>query len=59
MSTYRIEAGTLTAFYEAETESAAILAYVQDAGYSSVKEAAEVCGQTEQQFVGDLAITKS
>jgi hypothetical protein len=46
--------GTEMGIYEGGDANTAILAYVKDAGYETVKEAAEVCGQTEDAFCGDI-----
>lgn len=52
MNTYKIIAnGTDMGNYEAENEGAAIEAAVNDAGYGTIEEAAEVCGQTEEEFL--------
>ena len=56
--TFKIEVGAIEAIYEGETEDAAILAYVHDAGYETVAKAAEVCGQTEDQFLADITISE-
>jgi hypothetical protein len=56
MNCWKIEANGLMTITQGETETDAILAYVQDAGYCSVADAAGVCGQTEAQFIADLHI---
>ena len=40
--------------YEAETKEAAILAYVKDAGYKTLADAADACNQTEDDFLDDI-----
>lgn len=57
MTTYTISTEAFDSSYDAATEGAAILAYVRDAGYETVAEAAEVLGQTEDEFVAGLTIT--
>lgn len=51
--------GTLIGGFEADTSEDAILAYVRDAGYRDVAHAAEVLGQTEDEFIGDLDIEEA
>ncbi len=59
MGTFEITAnGMQPSRYEATDEEAAILLYVQDAGYSTIEQAAEVCGQTVEAFIGDISVTK-
>ncbi len=48
--------GTEMGTYEAADRNAAVLAYVQDAGYDSVAAAAEVLGKTEEEFVAELHV---
>lgn len=57
MATFTITAnGIEMGTYEAADEQAAILAYVQDAGYSSVADAADVLCQTEDEFLADITV---
>lgn len=57
MAKFQITAnGTDMGQYEANSEAEAILAYVRDAGYETVEAAAEVCGQTAEQFLADIDI---
>ena len=57
MNKYQIAAnGTDMGDYEANSENDAILKYVNDAGYSTIEEAAEACGQTVEEFLADIAI---
>ena len=59
MSTFEISVNDMRpSRYEAADADAAILLYVQDAGYATVKQAAEVCGQTVEAFIGDISVTK-
>ena len=58
MNTYKIIAGNTESVYSAETEAAAVAAYILDAGYSSIAEAADACGQTVDEFVADLTVRK-
>lgn len=48
--------GTEMGTYEAADRNAAILAYVHDAGYDSVADAAEAIGKTEAEFVAELHV---
>ncbi len=57
MTTYTITAGVFEDTYEAADEAAAILAYVTDAGYASVEDAAAACGQTRGEFLDDIFVT--
>lgn len=57
MAKYTISTEAYDASYDAETEAEAILAYVRDAGYETVAEAAEVLGKSEADFVDGLIIT--
>ena len=42
--------------YEGATRDEAILAYVRDAGYASVEDAAEALGQTREAFLADIDV---
>lgn len=56
---YQITAnGADMGVFEGTSEDEAIAAYVSDAGYSDVAIAAEVCGQTVDDFLGDISVTK-
>jgi len=57
MTTYTITANAITSTYNAETEAAAVQAFIEDAGYASVEAAADVCGQTVEQFLADMTVT--
>lgn len=59
MIRYTVAANSLVNEVEAPNPEAAILAHVRDAGYSSVKEAAEVCGQTEDEFLADITVLEA
>lgn len=57
MTKFQISAGAMEpTTYEAGTEDAAIVLYVQDAGYVDVAAAADACNQTVEQFLADLRI---
>jgi len=59
MSIYTISVnGISMGPYEAETAAAAVLAYVRDAGYASVAEAAGILGQSEEVFLADLSVVE-
>ena len=55
--TFKIAAGAIESEYEAANEQAAILAYVNDAGYSSVEDAADACSQSVDEFLADITVT--
>jgi hypothetical protein len=58
MTKYQIYAGAMEpSTYEADTEEAAIVLFVQDAGYTDIAAAADVCSQTAEAFLADLVIT--
>lgn len=57
MTTFALAANTIVTTVEAIDEDAAILAYVRDAGYATVADAAEVCGQTEDEFLADIHVS--
>lgn len=44
--------------YKGATRDEAILAYVRDAGYESVADAAEALSQTEEEFLADIVVTE-
>ena len=44
--------------YQASGADAAILAYVQDAGYASVADAADALGTTEEEFLAEIAVSE-
>lgn len=44
--------------YEGETADGAVLAYVNDAGYETVQQAADACGQTVDQFLADIEVSE-
>jgi len=56
MKTFKIDANAISATYEAANADAAVIAYVNDAGYATVASAAEACGQTEDEFLADLHV---
>ena len=58
MPLFNISVGAIDRTFEAADEAAAILALVRDAGYESVEEAAEVCGQRVADFVDDISVTE-
>lgn len=58
--TYQITAnGIEMGTYDAVSADAAILAYVNDAGYTTVADAAEVCGQSVDEFLADITATET
>lgn len=58
MIRYQITANAITGTYEAASEQEAIKAYLADAGYDTVEIAAEVCGQTVEEFLDDISVTE-
>lgn len=50
--------GTEMGQYEASSADEAILAYVNDAGYDTVDQAAEVCGQDAEEFLADIQVSE-
>ncbi len=56
MNAFTIQANAITTSVEAESTSGAILAYVRQAGYDAVSDAAAVCGQSEDAFVADIVV---
>lgn len=60
MTTFTIIAnGTDMGIFIASTREECISAYVADAGYSSVEEAAEVLSQTVEQFLAELTVSEA
>ena len=58
MTRYQIAAnGTDMGIYEARSEDEAILKYINDAGYSTLQDAAEACNQTVDEFLDDIDIS--
>jgi uncharacterized protein (DUF1778 family) len=57
MTTYTISTDAYDFTVEAENEHAAILAYVREAGYDTIAEAAEVLGETESQFISRQVVS--
>ncbi len=56
MPGFSIRANAISYDVDAPTRSDAIDAYVRDAGYGSVAEAAEVCGETTARFLDDIVV---
>ncbi len=56
MKTFAITANAIEAEYEAADADAAILAYVNDAGYATVEDAAEACDQSADDFLADIHV---
>lgn len=55
MATFQITAnGTTMGDYVGATEDEAIAAYVRDAGYASIDDAADACGQSVEAFRADI-----
>jgi hypothetical protein len=55
--TYTITANNVVmGTYRGATASSAVLAYVRDAGYASVEDAAETLGQTVAEFLSDITV---
>lgn len=46
--------GTFMGEYAGIDRQDAITAYVQDAGYADISEAADVIGQTDEEFLADI-----
>ena len=57
MTIFNISVGAIDGYHTAADDAGAILAYVRDAGYASVAEAADVCGQNVADFMDDIKIT--
>lgn len=58
MAKFTITANAIKANYEGDTSEEALMGYINDAGYGSVEEAAKVCGQTAEQFLSEITVTK-
>ena len=59
MKSFQISANfTDMGIFEGADESAAVLAYTQDAGYDSVEAAAESLGQTVEEYNDELVVTE-
>lgn len=56
MKTFTIHANAITTTVEADNTDAAIIAYVNDAGYSSVEAAADACNQSVDDFLADITV---
>jgi hypothetical protein len=57
MTSYTITANsTKMGVYEATTRDEAVLAYVRDAGYASVLDAAETLSMTTEAFLADIDV---
>jgi anti-sigma regulatory factor (Ser/Thr protein kinase) len=56
MKAFTIHANAITTTVEAANEEAAILAYVRDAGYASIEDAAEVLGHTADEFRDSIIV---
>lgn len=50
--------GTNMGIFEGVTSDEAILAYVKEAGYVSIEDASEVCGQSVDSFHAELTVTE-
>ena len=59
MTRYQITSNAITGTYEAASEQDAIKAYLADAGYDTVEMAAEVCGQSVEEFLDDITVTEA
>jgi hypothetical protein len=57
MRGFAVHANAIVTDVDAPTRDAAIDAYVAEAGYASVAEAAAVCGQTRERFLEDIHVT--
>ena len=55
---YTIEANAIFCEYDGLTAEDAIARYIADAGYSTVEDAADVCGQTVEEFLKDITTTE-
>ncbi|MDD5062961.1 MAG: hypothetical protein PHN44_11850 [Candidatus Marinimicrobia bacterium] len=59
MRTFKIIANDVEmGAYQANSSMEAVAAYVQDAGYKSIEDAADVCKQTVEEFLGDLTVSE-
>ncbi len=57
MGKYAISAnGSDMGIYDGANSEEAIAAYIKNAGYETVAEAADVCGQSEDEFLADLVV---
>ncbi len=56
MTRYEITANAICSVYEAASEQEAITAFLKDAGYGSVEAAAEVCGQSVDEFMDSISV---
>lgn len=60
MTTFIITANDIEmGSYEGATEREAVLAYVRDAGYETIAEAADATGQTEAEFLAEILVRKA
>ena len=59
MTTFTITANAIETSVEADDADGAVLAYVRDAGYASVEEAAEVCGQSVDAFLSGITVSEA
>lgn len=56
MTKFVISAGAIVSEYVAETEQDAVASFVADAGYSSIEDAADACGKTPEEFLGNIRV---
>tara|TARA_R110000751_G_C13439812_1_gene442730 strand:- start:317 stop:496 length:180 start_codon:yes stop_codon:yes gene_type:complete len=54
MTNYKIHTTAYDIIYAAESRTAAIIAYVRDAGYATISDAASVCDKTEAEFLENI-----
>jgi hypothetical protein len=54
MPNYKIHTTAYEINYAAECRTTAILAYIHDAGYASISDAASVCDKSEAEFLANI-----
>lgn len=58
MTTYKISTEAYDWTGEASSEIEAIAAYVREAGYQTIAQAADVLGKTEEKFIDDCTVSE-
>lgn len=58
MTTFTIATAAYASSYEGATAEEAILAYVRDMGYETIAEAADVVGQSVEDFIAELQVSR-
>lgn len=59
MATYTVSTGAIAGEYEAEDCEGALNAFVADAGYASISDAADACHKTESKFREDIRVFRN